>query len=105
MRFYTKQHEFYCGIDLHAKKMYLCILDQAGEIRLHQNIKTDRGLFLNLIKPFRDDIVIAVECTRQRRTSVLMVLDRRSLQRPQYSLCPGSCPLHESHSRRQGQKR
>jgi hypothetical protein len=44
------------------KKMYLCILDQAGEIRLHQNIKTDRGQFLNLIKPFRDDIVIAVEC-------------------------------------------
>jgi len=62
MRFYTKQHKFYCGIDLHAKKMYLCILDQAGEIRLHRNIKTDRGLFLNLIKPFRDDIVIAVEC-------------------------------------------
>ena len=56
--------------------MYLCILDQAGEIRLHQNIKTNRGLFLNLIKPFQNDIVIAVECTRQRRTSVHMVLDR-----------------------------
>lgn len=62
MRFYTKQHKFYCGIDLHAKKMYLCILDQTGEIRLHRNIKTERGLFLNLIKPFQDDIVIAVEC-------------------------------------------
>jgi len=24
MRFYTKQHKFYCGIDFHAKKMYLC---------------------------------------------------------------------------------
>jgi transposase len=62
MRFYTKQHKFYFGIDLHAKKMYICILDQTGEIRLHQNIKTDWGLFLNLIKPFQDDIVIAVEC-------------------------------------------
>jgi hypothetical protein len=39
MRFYTKQHKFYCGIDLHAKKMYLCILDETGEVRLHQNIR------------------------------------------------------------------
>ena len=32
MPFYHKQHEFYCGIDLHASKMYLCILDAQGEI-------------------------------------------------------------------------
>ncbi|PIY22441.1 MAG: IS110 family transposase, partial [Deltaproteobacteria bacterium CG_4_10_14_3_um_filter_51_14] len=41
MRFYTKQHKFYCGIDLHARKMYLCVLDEAGEIRLRRNIQTD----------------------------------------------------------------
>ena len=62
MRFYTKQHKFYCGIDLHTKKMYLCILDDTGEIRLHRNIKTDREVFLEVIKPFREDIVIGVEC-------------------------------------------
>ncbi len=62
MRFYTKQHKFYCGIDLHAKKMYLCILDETGEIRLHRNIKTDREVFLKVIQPFRDDVVVAVEC-------------------------------------------
>ncbi len=28
MNFYTKQHKFYCGIDLHTKKMYVCILDE-----------------------------------------------------------------------------
>jgi len=27
MNFYTKQHKFYCGIDLHTKKMFVCILD------------------------------------------------------------------------------
>jgi hypothetical protein len=32
MRFYTQQHQFYCGIDLHARTMYLCILNQDGEI-------------------------------------------------------------------------
>ena len=62
MRFYTKQHKFYCGIDLHARKMYLCILDQAGEVRLHQNIKSDREVFLKVIKPFREGMVVAVEC-------------------------------------------
>ena len=60
MRFYNKQHKFYCGIDLHAKKMYLCILDETGEIRLHQNIKTDRELFLKAIAPYRENIVVAV---------------------------------------------
>jgi hypothetical protein len=32
MRFYTKVHEAYCGIDLHARTMYVCILNQDGEI-------------------------------------------------------------------------
>jgi transposase len=62
MRFYTKQHKFYCGIDLHAKKMYLCILDAEGEVRLHRNINTNRDIFLNIIEPFRENVVVAVEC-------------------------------------------
>jgi hypothetical protein len=32
MRFYQGQHRSYCGIDLHARSMYLCILDQAGAV-------------------------------------------------------------------------
>jgi hypothetical protein len=32
MRFYTKQHKFYCGIDLHARTMHLCVLNQDGEV-------------------------------------------------------------------------
>ena len=27
MRFYTENHEHCCGIDLHARSMYVCILD------------------------------------------------------------------------------
>jgi hypothetical protein len=30
MRFYTSEHRFYCGVDLHARTMYLCILDHAA---------------------------------------------------------------------------
>ena len=31
MRFYTTQHPYYCGIDLHARSLYVCILDDTGE--------------------------------------------------------------------------
>jgi transposase len=62
MRFYTKQHKYYCGIDLHTKKMYVCILDSEGKIRLHQNIRTDPESFLQILTPFREDVAVAVEC-------------------------------------------
>jgi transposase len=62
MRFYTKQHHAYCGIDLHARRMYVCILDQAGEILLHQNMKARPEAFLRAITPYRTDMVVAVEC-------------------------------------------
>ncbi len=26
MRFYNKQHQFYAGIDLHARQMFICCL-------------------------------------------------------------------------------
>jgi len=62
MRFYTTQHKFYCGIDLHARTMYLCILNQEGRIVLHRDIKTNPEVFLKTIAPYREDIVVAVEC-------------------------------------------
>ncbi len=62
MRFYTKQHQFYCGIDLHADAMYVCILDATGEIILHKNIPTRPKTFLKLIKPYRKGLVVGCEC-------------------------------------------
>jgi hypothetical protein len=41
MRFYTKQHRFYCGIDLHARLLAVCIVDQAGAIVLRTQIPAD----------------------------------------------------------------
>ena len=38
MQFYTKQHNFYCGVDLHADTMFVSILDAAGNIVVHQNL-------------------------------------------------------------------
>src|SRR2546425_374675 len=62
MRFYTQQHPHSCGIDLHARTMYLCILNQAGAIVLHRNMKSDPESLLKAIEPFRENIVVAVEC-------------------------------------------
>jgi transposase len=62
MRFYNQQHQYYCGIDLHTKTMYVCILDQSGEIVVHQNMPVDSECLLKVIMPFMPDIVIAVEC-------------------------------------------
>jgi len=62
MQFYTKTHHHYCGIDLHAKTMYVCVLNQAGDILEHRNIKTDQDRFLSVIAPYRDDLVVSVEC-------------------------------------------
>jgi hypothetical protein len=62
MRFYTKQHPFYCGIDLHARTMYVCILDQAGETLLHRNMQATPEALLKAIAPYRDQIVLAAEC-------------------------------------------
>src|SRR5512132_3039729 len=62
MRFYTKQHPFYCGIDLHARTMYVCILSQDGEVMLHRHISASLDALLKAIAPYRDDMVIAVAC-------------------------------------------
>ena len=62
MRFYTKQHRYYCGIDLHARSMYVCVLDSQGEILMHRNMTCSPELFLKAIGPYREDVAIAVEC-------------------------------------------
>ena len=62
MRFYTKTHQYYCGIDRHARSMYLCIISQEGEVVLHHNIKAEPRPFLKAIQPYRPDVVVGVEC-------------------------------------------
>jgi transposase len=62
MRFYTQQHQFYCGIDRHARTMYLCIVNRAGEILVHRNMPAGPEPFLKAIAPYRADLVVCVEC-------------------------------------------
>ena len=62
MRFYNRQHRHYCGIDLHVKTMYICVLDAAGQVRVHRNVPSTPEAFLETVAPYRDDLVVAAEC-------------------------------------------
>src|SRR4029453_12978031 len=61
-RFYTNQPPFYCGIDLHARTMYVCVLSQSGNVLVHRPMKTDPETFLKAIAPYRQGLVVAVAC-------------------------------------------
>jgi transposase len=62
MRFYTQHHKHYCGIDLHARSMYVCLVDQTGTKLVHKNVAATPEAFLRTIAPYREDLVVAVEC-------------------------------------------
>ncbi len=62
MRFYTEIHQYYCGIDLHARNMYVCILDADGKKVVHRHIPCRPDRLLELLDPYRDGLVVGVEC-------------------------------------------
>lgn len=62
MRFYNTPHKHYCGVDLHARSLYLCIINREGVVLLHRSLPCDPQRFLLAIAPFREDLVVAVEC-------------------------------------------
>ncbi len=53
MRLYSGSHQFSCGVDLHARSMYVCVLDRAGEAVLHRNLPCRPEALLEAVAPFR----------------------------------------------------
>ena len=50
MKYYTSTTQFNCGIDLHARQMYVCLMDRDGKKLVHTNIQGndwDYGDFLD----------------------------------------------------------
>jgi transposase len=62
MNFYSKQHRFYCGVDLHARTLAVCVLDQAGQVVCADRVAANPTALLRAIAPFRDDLVVGCEC-------------------------------------------
>ena len=62
MRLYDQPHPFYGGIDLHARTLHLCVLEQAGSVVFDKNLPSRPDAFLQAIAPFRDGLVVGAEC-------------------------------------------
>lgn len=64
MKYYTTTTEFNCGIDLHARQMYMCLMDRTGKKLVHTNIQgNDFGYFLKRVAAYRHDLTVVCECT------------------------------------------
>jgi len=62
MRFLTATAASYVGVDLHARTLYVCVLDAAGTLRLSCNLPAKPEPFLKAVEPFRPDLLVGCEC-------------------------------------------
>jgi hypothetical protein len=89
-RCYTQPHQLYGGLDLHARSLDRCILNQDGELLEPRHLKAAPEPLLKAIAPYREDRVGGVEglvtgswladlCARAGRAFVLgQALDRQA---------------------------
>ena len=63
MKYYCTTTEFNCGIDLHARQMYVCVMDRQGRKLVHCNVRNnDFEFFLKLAQPYRHSLTVCCEC-------------------------------------------
>ena len=62
MQFYTKKHQYYCGIDLHTKIIDICLLNSDGKVLVYKQTKADPEALMVIIEPYLAELVITVEC-------------------------------------------
>jgi transposase len=62
MRPYTTPHAYYCGVDLHARSLYVHVLDDKGTTRLERDLPASPAAFLDAVAPYRDGLVVGCEC-------------------------------------------
>src|SRR5205809_6639877 len=64
MKYYTSTTEFNCGIDLHARQMYVvCVMDRQGKKRVHTNVRdNDFNFFLKLVEPYQHSLTVCCQC-------------------------------------------
>ncbi|MCG8608389.1 IS110 family transposase [bacterium] len=55
--------EFFCGVDLHARTTYLCVMNREGETLLKRNIPNHFKTFKGFIDRFTGDLAVGCEST------------------------------------------
>src|SRR6266545_1241363 len=53
---------FYAGVDLHARSLFLSILDRDGQERFARNLTAAPAPFLKAVQPFREGLVVGCAC-------------------------------------------
>ena len=53
---------FYAGVDLHARAVFVVILDHDGQVVFAKNLPANPAAFLRAVAPFRDGLLVACEC-------------------------------------------
>ena len=62
--YYQTTTEYSCGVDLHSRQMYICVMDKNGEVQVHRNVRgNDFDYFLKLVEPYKDSLTVCCECT------------------------------------------
>jgi transposase len=52
----------YVGVDLHARTLFVCVLDAAGTVQLARNRPAKPEPFRKAVAPFRPDLIVGCEC-------------------------------------------
>lgn len=64
MNYYISTTEYNCGIDLHSRQMYVCVMDKQGNKLVHKNIRNnDFNHFLKIVADYRHDMTVVCEST------------------------------------------
>ena len=62
MEFYTKQHKYYCGIDLHTKNLRCCVVNHRNKELINTKLACDTSAFMKFIKKYKNNVIVGVEC-------------------------------------------
>ncbi|GAB4381535.1 MAG: hypothetical protein Kow0042_32050 [Calditrichia bacterium] len=63
MESYPIQAKYYCGVDMHSRTSYLCVLNKTGDILLKRNIPNNFAIFKQNVLPFLPGLAVGVEST------------------------------------------
>jgi len=63
MDFAQIHSKYYCGIDLHARSMYVTVMDKSGKILFRRDMKNDFKIFLRYVSKYLPSMAVGVEST------------------------------------------
>jgi transposase len=54
---------YFCGIDLHARSMFVTVMNKAGEVLFRRDMPNDFKVFLKYMQPYLGSLAVGVEST------------------------------------------